>query len=1075
MVTEAARSSLVEYTNDGIPYGIRTLITEASGPYSVEPASLMESSVKGYIKELADGRFRVFAKAQHCGVKNRNGRIYPVPTWEQHLRETCDFMRRIGARGVIGHLEHPDDGKSKMPLAAILVTEARLDKNTGEIWIVFETMSTPPGRVVEAYVRDRARFGLSSRGNGSVVNEVWQELGERVDVVQEDYEPITWDVVIDESTPGAEVPASAGLREALDGLRSYLNRLDERAGGDEQIARRLLNEDTQKAVSAIDCEGGVCACRISESTEPLVIPPSGYSRYLLAFEDGSGHYRAYQGTTGQWEVWLHPHNLSPERLGTKVPTLTAAQQVAENHYSLVLAGGAVSAQQQAAHSNAIGMQANSPGMAGVPMAPQVVSPNIGGMAGMMGRYSGPAGPGPQTSRTPKVVLSFESLERARAPWREVLARLQEDWKHATTMPYSGTVVELDTTSSKKAKDVLAAVQRAGMFGAIKGEARVCVYTSYEDADQAAAHVQRILDGKGFKQTQAEAVARIRKGRIAENNMTGNTQGHTPSALHEYATNKSVSDGVKEPHGISPRYKGEDPEDLDLDLDVNERAPLGYDYTDEGDDMSGEYDMDDIYDDEPGGYETEADDAGDDDMDDQYGPTPNEMAYEADDEEDEYGDSDDAEECMMGYENVMGAAYESFGLAEKLGNRAQAKAFFGKMLGKTGKTITGKKAVAGQKRRLKVYAKKHGLKITGGIQQPDRSVNKAARKRKKNETHAVTFTRVVAESGEHFGAVRAWVKHNGAPVRYEFYNRSGMLESVVDALGQVIHSAAVNEAAAPHKLTEGEVWTNQTGESFSARSVINCGIEEAMLAEEELKARHGGNTGIATKGSEWQGKKGPEYSFPTMNKPGDRGQDGDAQTPGDYDSASEEGDGEYVKKGTMHGGGTSEAVGNLRDENVRLREQVAFLEGELARYEDIVQEQYDSLREADEAREREALARYRAEAISRHPELAVVESTLLRCESVLELEQQIGSCLSLVETVTPRYAPTQEPEHTSVLMERTERPRNGVSSHGVSAAPTGPLNESSTPFVGGPRRGENTLIGGGTVASRVAAHRRRRRN
>jgi len=1089
MATETPTAQhLVEYTNDGIPYGIQTIITEAAGPMSVEPMLLRESAQQGYIKELADGRFRVFAKAQHCGVKNRNGRIYPIPTWEQHLREGCDFMRRIGVRGVIGHLEHPDDGKSKMPLAAVLVTEAKLDRETGEIWIVFETLSTPPGRVVEAYVRDCVRFGLSSRGNGSVVNEMWQPIGERVDVVQDDYEPITWDVVIDESTPGAEVPASKGLREALDGLRSYLKRLDERSGGDASAAKRLLREDTQKAVGAIDCEGGVCACQISESAEPLVIPPSGYSRYLLAFEDGSGHYRAYQGTAGQWEVWLHPHNLGPERLGTKIPTLAAAQQVAENHYSLVLAGGAVSAQQQAANSNAIGMQANSPGMAGAPMAGQVLQPNISGMAGQMGRYSGPVGPGPQTSRAPKVVVSFESLEHARAAWPDRLAKLQEKWSTSITVPYSGSAVAISGLP-QELNGILEAVKTAGLPAVIEGS-WVKVFTTYENATQAAKHVQRVLEGKSFKQNKVRAVAAIRAGRITEDNMTINTRGRRVSALNEYAPDKSASgsmaggdtlpDDSEEPDGISPEYRGEDPENIDLDTDVNEMSPLDYDYADDDDGMS--YDdmgmSPDMGDDMGMGYdepememsykpmEMGPDDMGDDDMgDDDMGEPEMECgggyAMEADDSDDDDEDDDDTEN------ESMKEAYARFGLTEKgppgdwgkgKGKGGARKAFFGKMLGKTGKTITGKKAVAGQKRRLAKYAADNNLKISGGIQQPDRKA-----KKKKDEMHAMSFTRIVAET--EVGAVRVWVNEAREPVRYEFYGATGMLESITDALGNVIHKA-MNEGAGSHCLHDGEVWRSRRGKMYEAASIIRTGIDAASIHEEELKGRDGASTGVVTKGSEWQGKKGPEYSMTTMNKPGDRGQEGDGGKEGDYDKASEEGDGEFME---------SIAVVNLRSENARLREKVEFLEGELSRYEDIVQEQHEIIRESDEARERESLGRYRAEALARYPELSVVETTLKRCESVQELEEQINTCLSLVETVQSRN-PAPEPEQTSVLAERFDRPRNGISSHGVSAAPMGPLNESSTPFVDGPRGGGDTsVIGGGNTASRVAAHRKRRRS
>lgn len=1081
-----AAQQLVEYTSDGLPYGIHTLITEAAGPCSVDTRALFESTTKGWVKELADGRYRVFAKAQHCGVKNRNGRIYPTETWAQHLREGCGFMRKIGGRGVIGHLEHPDDGKSKMPLAAIVVTEAKLDESTGEIWIVFETMSTPPGRVVEAYVRDRVRFGLSSRGNGSVVNEVWQELGERVDVVQADYEPITWDVVIDESTPGAEVPAS--LREAVEGLHNYIQRLTERSGGDEAKAKQLLREDTQKAMSEIDCAGGVCKCQIVESTEPEMMPPSGYSRYLLAFEDGSGHYRAYQGTTGQWEVWLHPHNLSPERLGTKIPTLAAAQGVAENHYSLVLAGGAVSAQQQAANSNAIGMQARSPGMAGVPVAPapqpQVVQPNIGGMAGMMGRYSGPVGPGPTTSQTPKVVLSFESLQRVRPQWQAMLTKLQEQWQDIATLPYSGTVVAVEG----KASDILGAIEASGMSGAVVTEAVAHVFTPYENPAHAVAHVKRVLANRGLDKFQTEAVARISEGRVTEDEMAIRTRGRRVSSIDEYAPDKSAPGGMaggdtvpdddEEVGGgptsssrdsISDRPSMEDPEDLDLDLDVNESG-LGYDYAGEtyrgGVAEMDDYDMDDDGMDMDDEYEME----GSARMPMDYAGI-GEMDFDPDDPDYDPGMPDEP------MENVMGLAYESQ-INEISGKnvRGQQKAVFGQAFGK------GKKAEKARKKSGYAWgafrwnnavdnntspkaAQSGGRRVKTKAQKAASKKAKKGKGKKMSGKESVTFTRVGTEGP--LGAVRVWMNENRAPSRYEFYNSGGILEAVTDVFGNIIH-AAINEAEFDGIVDPREVWETRSGKQYRAADIVQRGIDE-----EELKARHGGKTGVATKGNEYMGKQGPEYSMPTMNKPGDRGQEGDAGKPGDYHMASEEGDGEHVKKGTMHGGASESYVSSLEDENSHLREKLAFLESELARYEDIVQEQHEVIREADEARERETLNRYRAEAIAQHPELAIVEKRLLKCESLAELQDEIGSCISLVETVRPAPAPAPEPQN---MLVEDVNPRNGISSSAVMAVPTGPLNESlGSPFVNGSRNGtSNPIVGVGDVASRVASHRRRRR-
>jgi len=992
MSADALVSEALQETADGIPYGVFTLITERSGPTHVEPAKLMEQSSgrRGYIKELADGRFRVHAKAQHCGVENRNGRVYPGPVWGRHLEEGTVFQGAIGARGVIGHLEHPEDGKSKMPLGAVVVTEAMAPDENGEVWITFETLSTPPGRIVEAYIRCKVRFGLSSRGNGSVVSEAW-EGSKRVDVVQEDFEPITWDVVIDESTIGAEVPADDKLREARKDLDSYVYALHERAQSNATSATILAAQDARKAASAIDCEGGVCKCQITEA----VVPPSGYSRYLLAFEDGSAHYRAYQGTTGQWEVWMHPHNLAPQILASKLPTLTVAQQVAENHYSLVLGSGAHSAQQHAAQSNAISIDAGSGGMT------TVSAPNIGGMAGMMNRQPAALAASTQAvaapvapQRTPRIVLTFEDIARVQAQWHAVLAKLEEEWQNVSAMPYSGTVVELSCSSSAECKSALSAIEKAGMFAHAKDDTTVCVYTSYEDAGQAKAHVQRILSSKGLKQSQkTEAVGTISHGRVLTEDNMGISGMRRP--LHERGMSGGDTvpedDEYSDSGGISPEFGGMDPEHLGLDTDVNEEEDdLDYDYM--GDD-----DAEDDEDMEECGMREEDDDMGDD-MD--YDDMGDDMDYD----DMEEGDEEDEEDDEV-FERVKKKRKKRSGVsaAEKAAEAKAAK-------------LAYKKLPAGEKTALL----------------------KRRKKLREGRAYSRRFNRRLKEGGPVVGAVRVWFNESNKPVSYEYYNSKGMLESVRDARGRVRHKAG--RASISHRAG---IWEGEDG-----------GYCRPAMFEEELPSRHGGKTLVQTKGTEWQGNSGPEYSMSTMNKPGDRGQDGSGQTPGDYDSASEEGGGEYVEKGTW----PESFDARLHSENEALREKVEFLEGELSRYEDIVQEQHEAIREADERGRLMQVEEARVNIMTRHPELRAVAGRLRLCESVEDLDNEVSAMLSLVETVKPAPAP---------LVERNYGSASTVLRDGI---PSGMLTES-TRTLDVPRTTE--IIGTGDVASRVAAARKRR--
>ncbi len=83
---------------------------------------------------------------QRSDVKNANGRIYPRSLWERTLAEGSPVMKKVQERGMMGHLEHPKDGVTKLSEVSHLVTSLKLKEN---------------GDVV-------GRIGISSRGSGTV-------------------------------------------------------------------------------------------------------------------------------------------------------------------------------------------------------------------------------------------------------------------------------------------------------------------------------------------------------------------------------------------------------------------------------------------------------------------------------------------------------------------------------------------------------------------------------------------------------------------------------------------------------------------------------------------------------------------------------------------------------------------------------------------------------------------------------------------------------------------------------------------------------------------------------------------
>jgi len=153
--------------------------------------------------EQADGRVRVRGRFQHCDLKNRNGRVYPRRVWEQHLTNDADFMKSIREGKVFGHLEHPDDGRSNLNLAAIKIENLSMTSE-GEVVGELTTLSTRAGKTAASLFNDGLKIGISSRGHGSV-----QKNTEGIDEVQEDFIPEAFDLVAEPSTPGADLVKEA--------------------------------------------------------------------------------------------------------------------------------------------------------------------------------------------------------------------------------------------------------------------------------------------------------------------------------------------------------------------------------------------------------------------------------------------------------------------------------------------------------------------------------------------------------------------------------------------------------------------------------------------------------------------------------------------------------------------------------------------------------------------------------------------------------------------------------------------------------------------------------------------------
>lgn len=164
------------------PYIVERKVNEATGE-----TVLIE-------KKTGEGLMEIEGVFQRSDVRNANKRVYPRSIWERWTRPDSDLMRRIAERQCVGQIEHPKDGVGSLKEAAIVVTGLVLEQD-GTVRGRAQVLETPCGEIVRGLARSGVRFGISSRGTGTVNAQ---------GVVDETtFKPETWDIVGNPSTPGA--------------------------------------------------------------------------------------------------------------------------------------------------------------------------------------------------------------------------------------------------------------------------------------------------------------------------------------------------------------------------------------------------------------------------------------------------------------------------------------------------------------------------------------------------------------------------------------------------------------------------------------------------------------------------------------------------------------------------------------------------------------------------------------------------------------------------------------------------------------------------------------------------------
>lgn len=154
-----------------------------------KPEMIVESKSK-------TGRVSLRGIIQKAETKNQNGRIYPSAVLR---REMENYTKAIRERRAVGELDHPERSTVNLSEVSHVITEAYWDGNN--VMGVMEVLPTPKGKILESLLEAGVTIGISSRGAGSTDKSHTSEGP--VDMVNDDYQLICYDIVSEPSTPGA--------------------------------------------------------------------------------------------------------------------------------------------------------------------------------------------------------------------------------------------------------------------------------------------------------------------------------------------------------------------------------------------------------------------------------------------------------------------------------------------------------------------------------------------------------------------------------------------------------------------------------------------------------------------------------------------------------------------------------------------------------------------------------------------------------------------------------------------------------------------------------------------------------
>lgn len=194
----------------------------------------IKEDIAHHDKFVIPDKFTVKAVFQKYGIKNANGRIYPEDILKREVEKY--LTTSVANRSSIGALDHPASSELSGHDISHVITNLEWQGKTlvGEMDLHLSPgykkygICSTSGDLVANMLIDNILIGVSSRGLGSVE----EKLG--VYIVGDDFDLMCWDVVMQNSTPGAHIALT------MDELQPFIE------GDETHKDKPQINERIQK-------------------------------------------------------------------------------------------------------------------------------------------------------------------------------------------------------------------------------------------------------------------------------------------------------------------------------------------------------------------------------------------------------------------------------------------------------------------------------------------------------------------------------------------------------------------------------------------------------------------------------------------------------------------------------------------------------------------------------------------------------------------------------------------------------------------------------------------------------------